>query len=269
MGANFDCASKGEIKAAIALGVKPENILYANACKPDSHIAYAREAGVKIMTFDCLEEAEKIHSIYPEAELILRITVDDRNAADPMSGKFGAKQNTWSPILDTCKKLNIRVRGVSFHVGSGGCSFSEYRDSIINAKTVFEMAKNKGMEEMDILDIGGGFSMSSTDPERNFDFVAPKINEMLKEYFPGDNNKIKVIGEPGRFMAQEAMSVVVQIYLAKQLDDCRHYFVNNGIYHGFGCQIFENLEFFKGQPLLLREEYTQRIMKEQNTYIFG
>lgn len=201
MGANFDCASKGEIKAAIKLGVKPENILYANACKPMSHIAYAKEAGVKVMTFDCLEEAEKIHEIYPEAELILRITVDDRHAADPMSGKFGAKEHTWSPILDACKKMNMRVRGVSFHVGSGGCSFSEYRDSIINAQTVFEMAKKKGMEEMDILDIGGGFSMSSTDPEKNFDFVAPKINEMLKEYFPGDNDKVKVIGEPGRFIA--------------------------------------------------------------------
>ena len=50
------------------------------------------------------------------------------------------------------------------------------------------MAKNKGMKEMDILDIGGGFSMSSTDPEKNFDYVAPKINQMLKEYFPGDND---------------------------------------------------------------------------------
>jgi ornithine decarboxylase len=57
MGTNFDCASKGEIKAAIALGVKPENILYANPCKMESHIAYARDVGVKIMTFDCVEEA--------------------------------------------------------------------------------------------------------------------------------------------------------------------------------------------------------------------
>jgi ornithine decarboxylase len=167
--------------------------------------------GVTIMTFDCEEEAEKIHSIYPEAQLILRITVDDRHAADPMSGKFGAKENQWSPILETCKKLKMRVRGVSFHVGSGGCSFNEYRNSIINAQTVFEMVKNKGMEEMDILDIGGGFSMSSTDPEKNFDHVAPKINQMLKDYFPGDNGmgKIKVVGEPGRFISQDAMSIVV------------------------------------------------------------
>jgi ornithine decarboxylase len=176
MGTNFDCASRGEIRAAIALGVNPKNILYANPCKPESHIRYAKEAGVPIMTFDCEEEAIKIHSIYPEAELIMRITVDDRHAADPMSGKFGAKENQWSPILDTCNKLNMRVRGVSFHVGSGGCSFNEYRNSIINAQTVFEMVKNKGMPEMDLLDIGGGFSMSNTDPEKNFGYVAPKIN---------------------------------------------------------------------------------------------
>ena len=176
MGTNFDCASKGEIKAAIALGVEPKNILFANPCKSEHHIRYAKEVGVPIMTFDCAEEAEKIHRIYPEAELILRITVDDRHAADPMSGKFGAKENQWSPILDTCNKLNMRVRGVSFHVGSGGCSFNEYRNSIINAQTVFEMVKNKGMPEMDLLDIGGGFSMSNVDPEKNFGYVAPKIN---------------------------------------------------------------------------------------------
>ena len=93
MKTNFDCSSLGELRQAIALGVKPENILYANPCKAEHHIAYAKKVGVKIMTFDCVEEAEKIHQIYPEAELILRITVDDRNAADPMSGKFGAKEN--------------------------------------------------------------------------------------------------------------------------------------------------------------------------------
>lgn len=176
MGTKFDCASMGEIKTAMSLGIKPEDILYANPCKPHAHIAYAKEAGVKIMTFDCAEEAEKIADIYPEAELILRIVVDDRNAADPMSGKFGAKHHQWSNILDTCKRRGMRVRGVSFHVGSGGCSANEYTESIFNAKTVFEMAVEKGMPEMDILDIGGGFTMSSTDPERNFDFVAPRIN---------------------------------------------------------------------------------------------
>ena len=128
------------------------------------------------MTFDCKEEAENIAKLHPNAEVILRITVDDRNAPDPMSEKFGAPPEFWSGILDTCNKIKLKVRGVSFHVGSGGCSFNSYYESILNAQIIFNMAKLKGMPEMDILDIGGGFSMSSCHPENNFNVVAQKIN---------------------------------------------------------------------------------------------
>ena len=125
------------------------------------------------------------------------------------------------------------------------------------------MAKEKGMQEMDILDIGGGFSMSSEHTENNFDVVAPQIQHMLTHEFPGNNEKIRVIGEPGRNMTQDSMSLVVKIFLTRQHGpNCRHYFVNNGIYQGFGCQIFENLPHFKGQPLLSDCEYKQRIEQE-------
>ena len=123
---------------------------------------------------------------------------------------------------------------------------------------------------MDILDIGGGFSMSSEHPENNFDVVAPQIQNMLTNVFPGENKNIRVIGEPGRNMTQDAMSLAVKIFLARQHGpNCRHYFVNNGIYQGFGCQIFENLPYFKGQPLLPENEYKKRIEQEQTSYIWG
>jgi ornithine decarboxylase len=132
-----------------------------------------------------------------------------------MSEKFGAHEDYWSSILDTCSKLKLRVRGVSFHVGSGGCSFEEYKESIMNAKNIFEMAEEKGMPEMDMLDIGGGFSMSSAIPDNNFDIVAPKIQNMLNEYFPGKNKKVRVIGEPGRYICQDSMSLCVKVFLAR------------------------------------------------------
>lgn len=68
---------------------------------------------------------------------------------------------------------------------------------------------------MDILDIGGGFSMSSSKQENNFDVVAPQIQEMLREYFPGKNKNIRVIGEPGRNICQDAMSLCVKVFLAR------------------------------------------------------
>lgn len=74
------------------------------------------------MTFDCCEEAIKIQGIYPDAELVLRIAVKETDANSVMGEKFGAADILWEKILQTCKKINIKLRGVSFHVGSGGCS---------------------------------------------------------------------------------------------------------------------------------------------------
>lgn len=39
LGTGFDCASKTEIKTILDMGgVSPNNIVYANPCKPQSHI---------------------------------------------------------------------------------------------------------------------------------------------------------------------------------------------------------------------------------------
>lgn len=78
------------------------------------------------MTFDSCEELLTIKEIYPEAELVLRISVTNTDAPCPMGKKFGAPKQLWREIIESCKYNDMRLRGVSFHVGSGGCSFNAY-----------------------------------------------------------------------------------------------------------------------------------------------
>jgi ornithine decarboxylase len=54
-----------EIRQAIEIGVDPKNIIYANPCKIDDHLEFARDVGVNLMTFDSAEEAENIAEIHP------------------------------------------------------------------------------------------------------------------------------------------------------------------------------------------------------------
>lgn len=68
MGTSFDCASKGEINKVLNLGVSPNRIIYANPAKSKSSIIYARECGVKQMTFDCDIELQKIKNFFPDAK---------------------------------------------------------------------------------------------------------------------------------------------------------------------------------------------------------
>lgn len=68
LGARFDCASRVEIGKVLELGVAPESIIYANPAKPMSHLEYAANNGVKMMTFDCDFELFKIQKHFPDAE---------------------------------------------------------------------------------------------------------------------------------------------------------------------------------------------------------
>lgn len=79
-GLSFDCASMQEIQLMLGLGCTPDRILFAHPAKDRSHILFAKEKGVKTMTFDCVEEAEKVKEVYPEGELILRIDVENTDA---------------------------------------------------------------------------------------------------------------------------------------------------------------------------------------------
>ena len=278
-GANFDCASMAEIEHVLSLGAKPQQIIYANTCKAESHIHYAKQVGVRLMTFDSVEEAEKVIKIFPEAELVLRIAVEETDAPCPMGRKFGAPLELWDEILDYCQKSKVNLRGVSFHVGSGGCSVDVYKSALAGASTIFDKVEALNMKPLDLLDIGGGFSVSYScnkdwkviNQANTFETAAPAIRDLIKTIFPesvGKSASLKVIGEPGRLVCQDAVSTVTRIYLAKQQPDTRHYYVDSGVYQAFPCQTIDG-EFFRGQPMLTGKVFQSRVKKATNSFIWG
>jgi len=106
----------------------------------------------------------------PDAECILRIVSRNTDAWYNLSEKFGAFMTDVPQLLDTAKKLNLRVKGVAFHTGSGGVTVDPYVNSLKDAREVFDMAKSMGLPEMDLLDIGGGFTQCLDHSEgKNFE----------------------------------------------------------------------------------------------------
>lgn len=50
------------------MGVGPDKIVFAQTVKPVSHINFAKERNVKLMTFDNEEELYKVKKNFPEAQ---------------------------------------------------------------------------------------------------------------------------------------------------------------------------------------------------------
>ena len=175
MGTGFDAASHREIERIIKLGAKPENIIFANPVKSPEQIHGAKANKVKMTTIDTVEELLKLHKHYPAAECVIRIATDQTDAVYNLSEKYGASMEDVPKILETAKKLGVRTKGVAFHTGSGGVGFSAYKSSIRNARKIFDMAQGMGLPEMDLLDIGGGFTMINPTAAKNFEMVAQCI----------------------------------------------------------------------------------------------
>jgi ornithine decarboxylase len=209
LGCGFDCASKNEIKKVLELGVKPENIIYANPCKQDSYIRYAREVNVKIITFDNAHELIKISRLFPDADLVIRILTNDEHSLCQLGSKFGTPPSALSPLFKLAKQLKLRIIGVSFHVGSGCFSAKAFGDAISRARLVFDLAEKLSMP-LRVLDLGGGFP--GIDEVITFSQVALVINRALNKYFPFVKFKdLSVIAEPGRFFVTTSHSLAVNV----------------------------------------------------------
>ena len=59
---------QNEIKAVLGLSIPPDWIIYAHPCKQISHIQYAANVGVRVMTFDSELELYKVKTHFPSAK---------------------------------------------------------------------------------------------------------------------------------------------------------------------------------------------------------
>ncbi|XP_061097555.1 ornithine decarboxylase 1-like isoform X2 [Conger conger] len=215
LGTGFDCASRHEIELVTSLGVDPSRIIYANTCKQASHLKYAADQGIQMMTFDSEAELVKIARCYKDAKLVLRIAADDSDSLLTMSDKFGATMKTGWKLLERGRWLDLDIIGVSFHVGSACTNPDTYRKAISDARAMFDVGKQLGYK-MTLLDLGGGFPGYDIPDLFVFKEFAAVINAALEEYFPADSD-VRVIAEPGRYYPSSTYTLAVKI-IGKKVD---------------------------------------------------
>lgn len=249
LGAGFDCASKGEVEMMLRLGVDPSRIIFAHPCKRPCDIRFARDNGIEYTTFDTESELHKIAAMNPGFKCVLRIRADDPEARVPLGLKYGCDPAEGPRLLRLAQALNLEVVGVSFHVGSACKNLAVFSNAIESAKAIFDEASALGYN-MDLLDIGGGFS-GRFDAHGNVIFgeIASTINAALTAHFPPESG-VRVIAEPGRYFAESASTLFTPVYGQRDkvdLSGCikKEYFITDGLYGSFNCIIYDgqNPEF--------------------------
>lgn len=246
LGCCFDTASKNEILKVIEAGVSPENIVFANPCKPVDFIKFARSNDVDLLVIDSSYELYKIKLYHPEANILIRIKTDDSKSRCKFNSKFGVSLDEVEGILLIAKQLGINIKGVSFHVGSGCEDANVFRTALNDCKQVIEYGKKHDMD-LDLIDIGGGFP-GIDDSKVTFESMAEVINTAMDELY-GEDTQIKFIAEPGRYFVTSSHTLVVSVINKKEFTDKESglkknvYYISDGVYGTFSGVVYDYAKF--------------------------
>ncbi|MBT3886449.1 MAG: type III PLP-dependent enzyme [Rhodospirillaceae bacterium] len=242
LGSNFDAASLAEIDRCLAAGADASRIAFGNTIKKQSDIAAAFALGIRVFTFDCAEELEKLAIAAPGASVICRIFVDNDGARWPLGAKFGCAAGAASDLLVKAQGSGLAPLGVAFHVGSQQTDLASWDMAIGQAAMIFTELRERGIE-LATLNIGGGVPVAYAQEVPEEAAAITAIQQSLARHF--GNRMPAIMAEPGRCLAATAGMVRSEVVLATQRDgqDVRWVYLDIGKFGGLAETIDEAIQY--------------------------
>jgi ornithine decarboxylase len=227
----FEVASAGEVIALANCGVRGERILYSNPVKQASHIKTAVDHGVTCFSFDSEAEIEKlaVHADRTEIEVYCRMTVPHSGALWPLTHKFGVEPRRAVDLLKLARGRGLKPVGLAFHVGSQCVRPETWGDALRTIAPAWHEAQDAGLD-LDLLNLGGGFSAPYTGPVPPPSAIAAVVNPLLQDMAPGAK---RIMLEPGRGVSATAGDMVLEVVgVAQRPDGQTWLYLDGGYFSG-------------------------------------
>jgi ornithine decarboxylase len=239
LGAFFDLATSGEIDVVRDLAVAATRCIHTHPIKRERDIRDALEYGVTTFVADNADEIRKFTKFRGRASLLLRLSFRSPDATVDLSRKFGCEVEAAPALVKLARGLGVRVRGLSFHVGSQASDPAKYVEAIRVCRELLARATREGLGPFDSLDIGGGFPVDYRQPAMPIEEFCAPIRKALERLPKG----MRVIAEPGRYIVAPAGMAVATV-MGRALREGRWwYYLDDGVYGNFSGQLFEHAHY--------------------------
>ena len=106
-------------------------------------------------------------------------------------------------------------------------------------ENLIELAASKGLTT-EILDIGGGFPIEYTEDVPSIESIGAVISEALRREI---SPEIKIICEPGRFIAGEAVTLFASVIGKAVRDGLQWYYIDDGLYGSFSGRLYDQCRY--------------------------
>lgn len=232
---HVEVCSPGELEICIALGVKPESIIYSGVMKEKCDIERAVSYGAGILTCESIRHAKLISEAMLEymfegaqeaefaetkAQVILRLT---------SGNQFGMSLEDIEYIISHPDEFKgITVMGIHYYSGTQK-SLRKINKDLEKIKSALTVLKEKYGFEPQLVEYGPGlcveyFEENWQEKERQaLDEAAEVLREFAEEYPLGI--------EMGRFLAASCGKYYTQVKDLKSTGDANYAILDGGIHH--------------------------------------
>lgn len=232
---HVEVCSPGELEICIALGVKPESIIYSGVMKEKCDIERAVSYGAGILTCESIRHATLISEVMLEsmpegaheaeftetkAQVILRLT---------SGNQFGMSLEDIEYIISHPDEFKgIEVMGIHYYSGTQK-SLRKINKDLEKIKSALTMLKDKYSFEPQLVEYGPGLCVEYFEEDwqekekQSLDEAAEVLREFAEEYPLGI--------EMGRFLAASCGKYYTQVKDLKSTGDANYAILDGGIHH--------------------------------------
>ncbi len=237
-GAYFDLATNGEVDLVRRLGIEAERCIHTHPIKRDGDIRTALAYGVTTFVVDNPDELRKFVKHRNRASLLIRVSFRSSEAVVDLSRKFGCDPEGVAALLALARELRIKVVGLSFHAGSQASAPAMHVQAIGVCRDLMREARAAG-HGLDVLDIGGGFPVDYLTRAMPIEEFCAPIRAALAAIEPS----VRVIAEPGRFIAGPAAVAVASVMGRARRDGRWWYYLDDGLYGSYSGQLYDHAKY--------------------------
>ncbi len=221
LGGGADIVSGGELFRALKAGVDPKKIVYSGVGKSEAELRFALQSNILMLNVESHQELETLQEVASSLGVTAPVSFRVNPDVDPKTHAYistGMAKNKFGiPIQDalnsyvTARQMsNIKIVGVSCHIGSQLTDVSPFVESLQKVKSFVERLRQEGIT-ISYLDLGGGVGIRYSDEEPPLPaaYAAALEREM-------QGLDCSLVFEPGRVIVGNAGILVTKVLYTKE-----------------------------------------------------
>ena len=233
-GAGLDIVSGGELYRALKVGCPAQRIVYASVGKTDREIEEAIARKILFFNVESIPEMENINRISKKLNRVTQIALRINPDVEPkthkyivtgkLTNKFGIDfKSAWQILLIRNALPNIKISCLHIHIGSQITESEPYIAALTKTIAFIKKLKRNGIK-LEYLNIGGGLGITyNKETPQTAEIFAGKVIPLLKK------SGLKIIMEPGRFIAGNSGILVTKVLYNKSTPEKKFVIVDAGM----------------------------------------